>query len=57
MPNWYLIIQLLLCLSGIYLTIKRFIRKKKGQEYRESAGISLAASIVFFIGVRAYYLL
>ena len=57
MPNWYLIIQFLLCLSGIYLTIDRFIRKKKGREYKELAWISLAVSIVFFIGVRAYYLL
>ena len=57
MPNWYLIIQLLLCLFGIYLTIKWFNRKKKGQEFKVIAWIPLVVSVVFCIAVHVYYML
>ena len=57
MPNWYLIIQFLLCLFGVYLTIKWFNRKKKGQEFKVLAWIPLVVSVVFCIAVHVYYML
>ena len=57
MPNWYLIIQFLLCLFGIYLTIKWFNRKRREQEFKVSAWIPLVVSVVFCFAVHVYYLL
>ena len=54
-PNWYLLIQFCLCLTGIYLTIRRFNKKKKGYEFRELAWVPLLVSILFFIGTQVYY--
>ena len=56
-PNWYLIIQFCLCIIGIYLTIRRFKRKKNGQEFRELAWVPLVVSVVFCIAFHVYYLL
>ena len=51
-PYWYTIPQFLLCMAGIILTIRRFIRKKKGLAIKENEWIPLivsyALSLVFF---------
>ncbi len=51
-PYWYTIPQFLLCMAGIILTIRRFIRKKKGLAIKENEWIPLivsyAFSLVFF---------
>lgn len=46
-PYWYTIPQFLLCLAGIVLTIRRFIRKKKGLAFKEDEWIPLIVSYVF----------
>ena len=51
-PYWYTIPQFLLCMAGIILTIRRFIRKIKGLAIKENEWIPLivsyAFSLVFF---------
>ena len=47
-PYWYTIPQFLLCLAGIVLTIRRFIRKKKGLTIKENEWIPLIISYAFF---------
>ena len=46
-PYWYTIPQFLLCLAGIVLTIRRFIRKKKGLAINEYEWIPLIVSYAF----------
>lgn len=46
-PYWYTIPQFLLCMAGIILTIRRFIRKKKGLAIKENEWIPLIVSYVF----------
>ncbi len=46
-PYWYTIPQILLCLAGIVLTIRRFIRKKKGLAIKEDEWIPLIVSFAF----------
>ena len=48
-PDWYTIPQVLLCLSGIVLTVRRFIRKKRGLTYKEYEWIPLIISFVFHL--------
>ena len=48
-PYWYSILQLLLCLAGLVLTIRRFIRKREGLTYREYEWIPLIISFIFHL--------
>lgn len=49
LPDWHTIPQFLLCLSGVVLTVRRFIRKKKGLAYKEHEWIPLIISYAFGI--------
>ena len=48
-PYWYTIPQLLLCLAGIALTVRRFIRKRQGLTYREYEWIPVIISYVLHL--------
>ena len=49
LPDWHTIPQFLLCLSGVVLTVRRFIRKKKGLAFKEYEWIPLIIGYAFGI--------
>ncbi len=47
LPDWYTIPQLLLYLTGLFLAVRRFIRKRKGLAVKEREWIPVIVSLAF----------